>query len=116
LIYAEAVKRGGGGDENTALGYINALRTRAYGNTSGNIALAQMTLDFILDERARELYWEGFRRTDLIRFNRFVEGSYLWPWKGGVGSGTGVSSIRKLYPIPSRDINTNTNLVQNTGY
>ncbi len=37
LIYAEAVKRGGGGDESTALGYINALRTRAYGNTSGNI-------------------------------------------------------------------------------
>ena len=116
LIYAEAVKRGGGGDENTALGYINALRARAYGNTFGNIDAGQMTLDFILDERARELYWEGFRRTDLIRFNKFVEGSYLWPWKGGVASGTGVSAIRKLYPIPSRDVNSNTNLVQNTGY
>ena len=116
LIYAEAVKRGGGGDESTALGYINALRTRAYGNTSGNIDAGQMTLDFILNERGRELYWEGFRRTDLIRFNKFVEGSYLWPWKGGVASGTGVSAIRKLYPIPSRDINSNTNLVQNTGY
>jgi hypothetical protein len=116
LIYAEAVKRGGGGDENTALGYINALRTRAYGNTSGNISAGQLTLDFILDERARELYWEGFRRTDLIRYNKFVEGSYLWPWKGGVASGTGVSAIRKIYPIPSRDVNSNTNLVQNTGY
>jgi hypothetical protein len=117
LIYAESVLRGGtGGDVTTALGYINTIRARAYGNTSGNINSGQLTLDFILDERARELYWEGFRRTDLIRFNKFVESSYLWPWKGGVGSGTGVSSIRKIYPIPSRDINSNTNLVQNPGY
>ncbi len=117
LIYAEAVKRGGtGGDEATALGYINLLRTRAYTNASGNINASQFTLDFILDERGRELYWEGFRRTDLIRFNKFVEGAYLWPWKGGVSSGTGVAEFRKLYPIPSRDVNANTNLVQNTGY
>ena len=117
LIYAEAVLRGGsGGDATTALGYINLLRARAYGSTSGNIASGQLTLDFILDERARELYWEGFRRTDLIRHSKFVEGNYLWPWKGGVASGTGVSSIRKLYPIPSRDINSNTNLIQNPGY
>jgi hypothetical protein len=115
LIYAEAILRTGG-DATEALGYINNLRTRAYGNASGNISSGQLTLDFILDERARELYWEGFRRTDLIRFNKFVEGTYLWPWKGGVASGTGVSAIRKLYPIPSRDINSNINLVQNPGY
>lgn len=117
LIYAEAVVRGGtGGDATTALGYINAIRTRAYTNTSGNISSGQLTLDFILDERARELYWEGFRRTDLVRYNKFVEGTYLWPWKGGVSSGTSVSDIRKIYPIPSRDINVNTNLTQNPGY
>jgi len=117
LIYAEAVKRGGsGGDEDTALGYINLLRTRAYTNASGNINAGQLTLDFILDERGRELHWEGFRRTDLIRYNRFVEGTYLWPWKGGVSSGTGVADFRKLYPLPSRDVNVNTNLVQNPGY
>lgn len=116
LIYAEANLRGGGGDIGTAVEYINDLRERAYGNTSGNISSAQLTLDFILAERARELYWEGFRRTDLIRFNKFVEGSYVWPWKGGVASGTGVSAIRKIYPIPSRDVNSNTNLVQNPGY
>ena len=117
LIYAEAVLRGGtGGDAATALGYINALRTRAYGGASGNIASGQLTLDFILDERARELYWEGFRRTDLIRFNKFVEDTYLWPWKGGVSGGTSVSSIRKLYPLPSREINANINLIQNPGY
>ncbi|HEY0433139.1 MAG TPA: RagB/SusD family nutrient uptake outer membrane protein [Chitinophagaceae bacterium] len=117
LIYAEAVLRGGtGGDAGTALGYINALRTRAYGNSSGNITSTDLTLDLILDERARELFWEGFRRTDLVRFNKFVEATYLWPWKGGVASGTGVSAIRKLYPLPSRDVNSNTNLKQNPGY
>ena len=113
LIYAEAVLKGGtGGDVATAVGYINSIRTRAYGNTSGNISTGQLTTDFILDERARELYWEGHRRTDLIRNNKFVEGTYLWPWKGGVSSGTGVSGNRRLYPIPSRDINANTNLIQ----
>jgi starch-binding outer membrane protein, SusD/RagB family len=117
LIYAEAVLRNGtGGDAALALQYINALRTRAYGNTTGNLTASQLNLDFILDERARELYWEGFRRTDLIRFNKFVENTYLWPWKGGVASGTGVAASRKLYPIPTRDINANTNLTQNPGY
>jgi starch-binding outer membrane protein, SusD/RagB family len=116
LIYAEAVLRGGQGSDASALGYINAIRTRAYKGTSGNINSSDLTLDFILEERARELYWEGFRRTDLIRYNKFTEGTYLWPWKGGVGSGTGVSANRKLYPIPSRDINANTNLIQNPGY
>ena len=117
FIYAESVLRGGsGGDATTALEYMNDIRTRAYGNASGNITAGDLTLDFILSERARELYWEGFRRTDLVRFNKFVENSYLWPWKGGVASGTGVSAIRKIYPIPSRDVNSNTNLVQNPGY
>ncbi|MBL7743231.1 MAG: RagB/SusD family nutrient uptake outer membrane protein [Chitinophagaceae bacterium] len=121
LIYAESViRKPAAGNAATALGYINKMRGRAYANdpnsTAGNISSGEMTLDFILDERARELYWEGFRRTDLIRYNRFTEGAYLWPWKGGVSSGTGVASYRKLYPIPSRDLNSNTNLVQNPGY
>lgn len=118
LIYAEAALRSNADAtvKQTALGYINNLRTRAYGNTSGNITLGQLTEDFILDERARELYWEGLRRTDLVRYNKFTEGTYLWPWKGGVSSGTGVASFRKLYPIPSRDINSNLNLIQNPGY
>ncbi len=117
LIYAEAVLRGGtGGDATTALGYMNTIRQRAYGNTSGNITAGQLTTDFILDERSRELYWEGFRRTDLIRYGKFVESTYLWPWKGGVKGGTGVDAYRKLYPIPSADISSNTNLKQNAGY
>lgn len=116
LNYAEAVLRGGaGGDRTTALNYINALRTRAYGNTSGNISNAQLSLDFILDERSRELYWEGTRRTDLIRFNKFVAG-YNWPFKGDVPGGTSVSDIRKLFPIPVNIIAINSNLTQNPGY
>ena len=67
LIYAEAVLRGGTGDNTTALSYVNKIRERAYGSTSGNISANDLTLQFILDERARELYWEGHRRTDLIR-------------------------------------------------
>jgi len=117
LIYAEAVLAGGtGGDAGTALGYINLLRQRAYGNTNGNITAGQLTLPFILDERSRELYWECFRRTDLIRFNEFTSGSYLWPWKGGVSSGTGVDSHFSIFPLPVTDLGANANLVQNPGY
>ena len=112
LIYAEATLLGGaGGSATQALAYVNLLRTRAQATP-----LASITPQDILNERGRELYWEGFRRTDLIRFNQFVEGTYLWPWKGGIQSGTSVASFRKLYPIPSAEISSNTNLVQNTGY
>lgn len=114
LIYAEAVKRGGtGGSDAQAVTYLNALRSRAQ-VVAGNIG--SYTLDYILDERARELYWEGFRRTDLIRFDRFVEGTYLWPWKGGVKTGAGVAATRKIYPIPDSEIAANPNLTQNAGY
>ncbi|EIW93641.1 starch-binding protein, SusD-like family [Capnocytophaga sp. oral taxon 412 str. F0487] len=117
LTYAEAVLRGGtGGDRATALGYINQLRTRAYGNASGNIADSNLTLDFILDERARELYWEGLRRTDLIRYGKFTGGAYLWSFKGGAASGVAVPDYRNLYPIPQDARTANDNLTQNTGY
>ncbi|MEO6039112.1 MAG: RagB/SusD family nutrient uptake outer membrane protein [Saprospiraceae bacterium] len=117
LIYAEAVLRGGsGGDRATALQYINALRQRAYGNASGNINDGQLTLDFILDERGRELNWEATRRTDLIRFGKFTSSSYVWPWKGQVLEGKGVEDYRTLFPIPSSDLTANPNLHQNPGY
>jgi hypothetical protein len=117
LIYTEAVLRGGsGGDPATALGYMNSLRTRAYGSASGNINSSQLNLDFIIDERGRELHWECHRRTDLIRFNRFTESSYLWPWKANIANGSGVAPHYKLYPIPASEIISNNNLVQNPGY
>lgn len=115
LIYAEAVVRGGGGNAGIAVGYINQLRQRAYGDASGNITAGQMTLDFILAERARELYWEGHRRQDLIRFDRFSDQG-VWSWKGGVQAGTVTESFRDLYPLPGSELLANPNLDQNPGY
>lgn len=115
LVYIEAVKRGGaGGNEATAINYFNKLRERAYGNTSANIS--SFTLDDVLNERQRELYWEGFRRTDLVRYNRFTSASYVWPWKAGVAGGAGVADHYTIFPIPSPEIIANGNLVQNPGY
>ena len=116
LNYAEAVLRGGtGGDRATALNLVNQLRTRAYGNTSGNITDGLLNLDFILDERSREMYWEGTRRTDLIRFKKYITG-YNWPFKGGVQSGTSVDATKAIFPIPNNIIVINPNLTQNPGY
>lgn len=112
LIYAEAKVRLNSVPE--AITAINKVVERAYGNTTNNYTTT-LTLDNILDERARELYWEGKRRTDLIRFGKFTT-NYLWPWKGGVASGTAVESFRNLYPIPSPEINSNPKLAQNPGY
>ncbi|MET2985843.1 RagB/SusD family nutrient uptake outer membrane protein [Aureibaculum conchae] len=113
LMYAEAVLRGGtGGDEATAIGYINELRTRA----NSPVLVTSIDLDLILDERARELYWEGHRRTDLIRYGRFTDGGYTWPWKGGSKDGVSTSNHLDLFPIPSTDLNSNPNLKQNSGY
>ena len=113
LMYAEATLRGGNGSLSTALGYINALKTRAGAAT---ISSSDLTLNFILDERSRELSWEFTRRTDLIRFGLFTSSTYLWPWKGGVKDGKGVEDFRNLFPIPANDIVANRNLVQNPGY
>lgn len=117
LIYAEAAVRGGG-DMAKALLYVNAVRTRAYdGSIAGNLALpSNITLQFLLDERGRELLFESQRRTDLIRFGKFTGDSYVWQWKGGVKAGTGVSDNLKLMPIPSTDIINNPTLIQNPGY
>jgi len=116
LNYAEATLRGGGGDLSLAVTKINELRERAYGNTSGNISSGDLTLDFILDERSRELYWEGQRRTDLVRYNYFTSDTYLWPFKGDTKDGSGVDDYRNIFPLPNNIITTNPNLIQNTGY
>lgn len=116
LMYAEANLRGGGGSAAQALTYVNALRQRAFGNTSGNITAAQLTLDFVLDERGRELLWEAHRRTDLVRFGRFTGGSYLWAWKGGTLAGSATDVKYNLYPLPANELVANPNLRQNPGY
>lgn len=117
LMYAESVLRGAsGGDKATAVNYINKLRERGFQDSAHNISEADLNLDFVLDERGRELYWEGHRRTDLIRFGKFTGSDYLWQWKGFSQIGRETESYRNLYPIPQNDIISNDNLIQNDGY
>jgi hypothetical protein len=113
LMYAECVLRGGGGTRSQALAYVNDVRARSHADV---ITDGDLTLDYILDERGRELNFEGHRRTDLIRFHKFSGGSYLWPWKGGVKDGTAIPETYDLFPIPLKAMQANPNLTQNPGY
>jgi len=113
LMYAEAVKRSGQGDQGLAVQYINMVRQRSNANPIGGFA--DVTDEFLLAERSRELHWEAHRRTDLIRFGQFSDQG-VWPWKGNVESGTTTESFRDLFPIPATDITANPNLTQNPGY
>lgn len=113
LTYAEATARANGGTVTTeGKAAIDAIRTRANAATR-----ASYTLNDILDEWSREFYYEGRRRTDLIRYGYFGgNNSYTWQWKGGTLSGTTFSSNLNIFAIPSDDLNANSNLVQNPGY
>ena len=116
LIAAEADARQNNGTT-TATGaqYINALRSRA-----GTTTVSSYTLKQILDERSRELYWEGFRRTDLIRYGIYAGdnsgGENAWEWKGGSENGASLPAYRILFAIPSSDMTANPNLEPNDGY
>ena len=112
LMLAEASLQNG--DAATALTYMNYVRERAYGGSSHNFS--SVTLDDVLDERSKELYWECTRRTDLIRFNKFTGSDLVWSFKGGATDGTAVDDFRVLYPLPTYDIVNNPNLTQNSGY
>lgn len=114
LMAAECSLRGAAGSS-TSLGlqYANYVRERA-GVTAWN--MSDFTLDNILDERARELYSEGTRRTDLIRFNRYISG-YTWSWKGGLKNGQDLRPNMTVYPFPTNiKAVYGDNLVQNPGY
>lgn len=112
LTYAEAVTRGGTAQAYTALEAVNKLRIRANATQ-----LNAINLNTLCDEWAREFYFEGRRRLDLIRFGKFGgQSDYLWDWQGGVASGTSFDSHLNLMPIPSDDMSSNPNLVQNKGY
>ena len=118
LNLAEAVLRGGqGATKVEALGYLNDLRKRAYTDKLvAPISDSEFTLDFMLDERGREMFYEAQRRTDLVRFGKYTGNEYVWPWKGGTAKGKAVSNFYAVYPIPSDDIGSNENLKQNEGY
>ena len=114
LMYAECVVRGAsGGSITQALTYVNDIRDRSNAQV---ITAGDLTLDYIIDERGRELMFEGHRRSDLIRFGKFTGGSYLWPWKGNALNGTAIPSTYALFPIPIAALQANPNLTQNPGY
>jgi hypothetical protein len=125
LMYVEAQMRKDGATNNSStknattqsITYLNALRQRANsGSTSANVSQADVTLSFVIDERARELHWEGHRRQDLIRFGLYTSGGYNWAWKGNIQNGTSLSDNLKLFPIPTNSLLANSNLSQNPGY
>ncbi len=110
LNYAEAEERLG--NQTEAATYINALRSRAHASTKPGYSLND-----ILDEWGREFYFEGMRRTTLIRFGKFGGNTdYQWQWKGGVYDGRNFESYRNIFAIPTSDLTANENLHQNTGY
>lgn len=100
LMKAEAHLRTG--DEAGARGVVNSIRTKR--NAS---PLSTLSLDELLAERSRELYWEGWRRQDMIRFGKFLEA-----WQEKPVSGP----ERLLFPIPAQALAVNPNLSQNPGY
>lgn len=124
LMYAEAQMRQSGATNanNNAnanalsLSYVNALRERANDGNFANVTTNQLTLSYLLDERARELHWEGHRRQDLIRHGKFSGGAYNWAWKGNIPSGGSIGAFRNVFPIPSGSLTANKNLTQNLGY
>lgn len=111
LMFAECAKRDNTVDAGKGLTAYNDVHTRA-----GLTAVASYTLEDVLDERGRELYWECTRRTDLIRYDKFTTDSYLWAWKGGIKEGRSVDAKFNIMPLASKDVNINPNLTQNSGY
>ena len=113
LMAAECSLRGAG-EKEKGREYVNYLRSRA-----GVDAWVkdQFTLDNLLDERSRELYWENVRRTDLIRFNKFTGSSYTWAWKNNMRNGGAIPEYMNLFPLPSDVVATyGSNMKQNPGY
>lgn len=126
LTAAEAILRGADGTKDEALKYVNEIRQRAYmsgkyakdgvrSDVSGTIGLNELTLDFLMSERQRELASELVRRTDLIRFGKFTKG-YNWDWKNTERLGTDVDDHFQLFPIPQTEFSNNPQLKQNDGY
>lgn len=109
LVKAEAIMRKNGGLANgEAVELVNQVRNRAFEDPSGNYTVTTLTLDELIDERGRELSWEGHRRQDLIRFGKWQD---AW-----IGKPAGLGSYTELLPIPQNVLSANPNLTQNPGY
>lgn len=110
LSAAEAILHGEG-SRGTALAYVNYIRERA---GLAPWVDADLTLETLQDERCRELYQENCRRTDLLRYGKYISG-YSWSWKGGTAKGSDLPSNCTLYPLPSYVV-TQAGYTQNPGY
>lgn len=105
LIRAEARLRSG--DESGALDDVNLLRSKRNAPGKTLPTLSSITLEDILRERGFELYWEGLRRQDLIRFGKFTEAYQEKPV---------TNETKILFPLPTSAVDVNENLTQNPGY
>lgn len=113
LAYAEADARlNNNSTSGEGTSAINQIRQRAHAAVK-----ASYSLNDICDEWSREFYFEGLRRTTLVRFDRFGgNNNYNWAWKGGVPGGTNFDSHYNLFAFPNTDIAVNPSLKQNQGY
>lgn len=121
LLRAEAYL--GKDDKASAAADINAVRSRA---GAADVAAGDVTIDYILDERARELYLEEPRRRTLVRLGKMVERTQLYnsdlagsPGQTPMpGPGATIQPKHELFPIPQSTIAANTGAVlqQNPGY
>lgn len=110
LMLAECELKGATVSGNmTGKAAFDAVRARS------NMAPIALNETNLLEERARELFQEGHRRSDLIRFGKYTK-DYNWAWKGGNPNGQNIADHFALFPIPNSDMNANANLVQNAGY
>ena len=73
-----------------------------------------ITLQELENERCRELYYESVRRSDLIRYGKWISG-YTWQWKGNVASGVDFDSNFNLFPLPA-SVCARNGYHQNPGY
>ncbi|WP_349316325.1 RagB/SusD family nutrient uptake outer membrane protein [Chitinophaga sp. MM2321] len=107
LMKAEAISRGAAatavnGELQTPDVLVNKIRQRAHAPLVSGI-----TVNELLEERAREMAWEAWRRNDLIRYGKFESG---WEFK------TDGDINKRIYPIPATEITLNPKLIQNPGY
>ena len=112
LNAAEAEMHVNGVTSTKAKQYMDAIRKRANAGTKLSYSLRD-----VLDERGREFYFEGYRRTDLIRYNLYGgQGAYSWEYENANPAGARFDKTHNVFPIPSSEILANSNLTQIEGY
>jgi len=115
FIKAEAELRSGQNTDD-ALNLINKIRERAYGDASHDISSGQLTLQFLLDEKGREMAYEGVRRDDLIRYQVAGDGPYFTKARTVGNKPADPDQHWMVFPIPTNQLTANVNLTQNNGY